>query len=77
MSLNTTNLQIFLNSQNISFVENFDLSKKSWIKCGGTIKTFIKPKNLNEIKKILQFLMMKKMNYYVIGNISNTIIRDG
>ena len=77
MSLNTTNLQIFLDSQNISFVDNFDLSKKSWIKCGGTIKTFIKPKNLNEIKKILQFLMMKKMNYYVIGNISNTIIRDG
>ena len=77
MNFNTMDLENFLNSQNIFFLKNFDLKTKSWIKSGGLIKSFIKPKNLNEIKIILKFLKIKKINFYVIGNISNTIIRDG
>ena len=77
MKLNTIDLKLFLNSNGINFVNDFDLTKKSWIKSGGKIKIFIKPKNLDEIRKILKFLKNNQSNYYVIGNISNTLIRDG
>jgi UDP-N-acetylmuramate dehydrogenase len=77
MKLSTTDLQNFLNSHEINFVNNYDLTKKSWIRSGGKIKIFIKLKNLYEIKKVLNFLKANQCNYYIIGNISNTLIRDG
>ena len=77
MEYNIPELQNWLASENINFINNFDLSKRSWIKSGGTIRTFIKPKNLNEIKKLLNYFQKNNINYYIIGNISNTILRDG
>ena len=77
MKLSTKGLQNFLNSHEINFVNNYDLTKKSWIRSGGKIRIFIKLKNLYEIKKVLNFLKANQCNYYVIGNISNTLIRDG
>ncbi len=62
---------------NISFKENFDLSFRSWIKAGGKIKLYINPSNTEEVKSIISFLKSKKITYYILGNISNTLIRDG
>ena len=40
----------------IPYTENFDLQKKSWLKCGGIIKILIEPENLDQVKKILIYL---------------------
>ena len=61
----------------ISFKENFDLSFRSWIKAGGIIKLYINPSNIEEVKDIVSFLKSEKITYYILGNISNTLIRDG
>ena len=76
-NLDKVNLENFLIKDNIKFIRSFELSKKSWIKSGGLIDFFIKPKDINEIKNILKFFKKKNINYCVIGNLSNTIIRDG
>ena len=44
----------------IHFIKNYDLSKRSWIKSGGSIKVFIKPKKNEEIKKVLSYLNKEK-----------------
>ncbi len=77
MNYNINELQDYLKNNNIAFIKDFDLSKRSWIKCGGVIKTFIKPRSVKEINYVLLYLNQKNINYYIIGNISNTIIRDG
>jgi len=61
----------------IPFTENFDLKKKSWLKCGGIIKILIEPENSNDVKKVLTYLKSNKLEYYPIGNLSNTLFRDG
>tara|TARA_Y100000389_G_scaffold200243_1_gene240243 strand:+ start:3204 stop:4256 length:1053 start_codon:yes stop_codon:yes gene_type:complete len=61
----------------IPYTENFDLQKKSWLKCGGIIKILIEPENLDQVKKILIYLKSKNQEYYPIGNLSNTLFRDG
>ena len=77
MSYNLNELHNWLELNNINFTNNFDLSKKSWIKSGGLIKTIVKPRSLIEIKKLCSYFREKKMDHNIIGNISNTIIRDG
>tara|TARA_B100001939_G_C16914121_1_gene606047 strand:- start:613 stop:1647 length:1035 start_codon:yes stop_codon:yes gene_type:complete len=77
MNKNLNELYNWLELNHINFLKNFDLSKKSWIKSGGLIKTIIKPRNLIEIKKLYSYFKEKKINHYIIGNISNTLIRDG
>ena len=67
----------WLIKNNISFKENFDLSFRSWIKAGGKIKLYINPSNTEEVKSVISFLKSKKITYYILGNISNTLIRDG
>ena len=47
------NIKSWLNTENIDFIENFDFSKRSWIKAGGKSEYFIKPKNLNELTSLL------------------------
>ena len=77
MSYNLNDLHNWLELNNIDYINNFDLSKKSWIKSGGIIKIIVKPRNLIEIKKVLIYFENKKIEHNIIGNISNTIIRDG
>lgn len=71
------NIKTWLENENIEFLENFDFSKRSWIKAGGKSKYFIKPKNLNELKSLLNFFKLNKIKFYTLGNISNVIVRDG
>ena len=51
----------FLNKNNIFFIENFDLKKKSWLKAGGIFELYIQPKDLFEIRSLLEFLKGKKI----------------
>ena len=67
----------WLRQSEINFIEDFDVSKRSWLKAGGIIKLFIIPNNTEQIKKVLNYFSINKINFYVLGNISNTIIRDG
>ena len=77
MIIKLQNIQKWLNSNKIDFISNFDLKEKSWIRAGGLIKTFITPKNIDELKHVIFFLKKNNINFYVLGNISNTLIRDG
>ena len=67
----------WLKDTKIDFIKDYDLSKKSWIRAGGVIENVITPSNLEQLKKILEFLNKKELNFYVFGNLSNTLIRDG
>jgi UDP-N-acetylmuramate dehydrogenase len=61
----------------ILFTENYDLKKKSWIKCGGLVELLIEPESIEDLKKILFYLNNNKIEFYPIGNLSNTLFRDG
>ena len=77
VSKNLDILEKFLVDQKINFSKNFDLSKNSWLKAGGEFQTYIQPKSMNEIKILMDFLNNQNLKFLVIGNISNTIFRDG
>ena len=77
MNLDYQSIQDWLTLNKISFLKNLDLKKKSWIKAGGIIKTFITPKNINELQKIISYFNEYQKKFYILGNISNTLIRDG
>ena len=49
----------------IHFIKNYDLSKRSWIKFGGSIKVFIKPKKNEEIKSF-KLLNKESLGFYTI-----------
>ena len=70
-------LKTWLKTENIKFIENFDFSKRSWIKAGGKAEYFIKPENLDELLSIIRYFRLNKLSFYTLGNISNVIIRDG
>lgn len=67
----------FLDNRKIRYQENFELYKKSWIKAGGIIKLYIQPKNEKELIGITNFFSSKKINFLTLGNLSNTLFRDG
>ena len=70
-------IKTWLENENIEFLENFDFSKRSWIKAEGKSEYFIKPKNLNELTSLLNYFKSNKIKFYTLGNISNVIVRDG
>ena len=61
----------------ILFTQNFDLKKKSWIKSGGLVELLIEPESIEDLKKILFYFKNNKIEFYPIGNLSNTLFRDG
>ena len=67
----------FLENTNITFEKNIELKKKSWLKAGGMFEIYIQPSTYNDIIKLVSFLKEKNYNYYVVGNLSNIIFRDG
>ena len=70
-------LKRWLNLNEINYVEDQDLKKKSWIKCGGISKLFIEPDNIKKTENLGKYLAEENIFYYPIGNLSNTLIRDG
>ena len=67
----------WLINNKIDYINDFNVSIRSWLKAGGTIKTYITPKDEQETIKVVNFLKDKKYDYKILGNLSNIIIRDG
>ena len=70
-------LQEWLTTSKIEYKKDIQIKFNSWIKAGGVIKTYITPKNIKECANLLKYLKNENINFYVLGNQSNTIIRDG
>ena len=67
----------FLSKKKIKFEKNFDLKKKSWLKAGGIFEYFIEPSTYEQIIDLVKFFKENDLDYYVVGNLSNIIFRDG
>ena len=68
----------FSRSENkIKFLKDLNIKYKSWLKAGGVVKNFITPNNETDCTKLIKFFHENKFTFYVLGNISNIIIRDG
>ena len=70
-------LELWLAENKIKVFIDFNIKSKSWLKAGGMVKYFITPDNEKDCVKVIKFLQQNKFEFYVLGNISNIIIRDG
>ncbi|EGU56694.1 UDP-N-acetylenolpyruvoylglucosamine reductase [Vibrio nigripulchritudo ATCC 27043] len=63
--------------ENILCKRDYDTSKKSHVKIGGTFDIVYFPKSVSEVFEIVNYLNKKNLDYFVLGNLSNVLIRDG
>ena len=77
MSVKYNLIDPWLVENKIQTTKDFKISKESWLKSGGVVKNFITPKNIEDCKKILNFFNLNGIKFYILGNISNIIVRDG
>ena len=77
MNLNYKLIEPWLLENKIKNFKNFKISSKSWLKAGGIVKNFITPNNEEDCVKLIKFFKKNDIKFYVLGNISNIIIRDG
>ena len=54
--------------------ENFDLKKHNTYRLVSSCKYFTSPKNLDELKELLNFIKENKLKYFILGNGSNIIL---
>lgn len=56
----------------------YDVSLKEYstLKVGGVCKYFVRPKNEEELLKLLKYIKDNNLKYYVLGNLSNVILDD-
>lgn len=66
-----------LKKSGIDIQENIPLSKYTFTKTGGPAEFLAFPKNVDELKQLLQAVEAENLPLTVIGNASNLIIRDG
>ena len=55
---------------------NENMAKHTTFKAGGSAKYFVLPKDEKELSGLLRFVSDNKINYYVIGNGSNLLVKD-
>jgi UDP-N-acetylmuramate dehydrogenase len=72
-----SDLAKWLDLNDVSYVINYDLKKKSWLKCGGIANLFITPDSFKKTENLAKYLNENKIDFYPVGNLSNTLIRDG
>ena len=77
MNPNNNLLEKCLFENKIKYFKNFNIKSKSWLKAGGVVDNFITPDNEIDCVKLIKFFYENKFEFYVLGNISNIIIRDG
>lgn len=56
--------------------ENESLKEHTTFKIGGDAKYFAEPKNIKELKKLLEICKSTNMRYFIIGNGSNLLVSD-
>ena len=54
-----------------------ELSKYTYTKTGGPADILIFPKNNQEVQKVIQYCQEQQLEWLVLGNSSNLIVRDG
>lgn len=52
------------------------LKKHTYFKIGGPAQIFIEPENEDELKIVLKYINIYKINYFVIGNGTNLLVSD-
>ena len=62
--------------ENKNLVTNYSSAKHSWLKSGGKINHLYKIYNLRDLNKLFSHNDFKKKPSLVIGNLSNTLIKD-
>ena len=54
--------------------ENFDLKKYNTYKLNSTCDYFAKPKNVEEFKNLIEYVIKNNIKYFILGNGSNIIL---
>ena len=62
--------------KNKNLVTNYSSAKFSWLKSGGNISHLYKVHNQVELNKLFSQNCIKAKSFLVIGNLSNTLIKD-
>ena len=62
--------------KNKNLVTNYSSAKFSWLKSGGTISHLYKVHNQYELNELFSQNNIKAKSFLVIGNLSNTLIKD-
>lgn len=55
---------------------NEPMSKHTTFKIGGPADIFVKPKNINELKSVLELANKENVPVTVVGNGSNLLVKD-
>ncbi len=74
--MNTTAFCEALNERNINFRENEIMANHTTFKIGGSADFFVEPKNIDEIKLVLNLCKKHEIPYFVLGNGSNLLVSD-
>ena len=77
MNINPQKLINWLKDNSIHYEENLEIKYRSWIKAGGIIKFYINPDSKEQCQKLILYFSQNNSEFYVLGNMSNIIIRDG
>lgn len=64
----------FLTFNSISYEENVNLKKKTWIHRGGMCRLFIIPINSSQLENLVQFLYQHEFKFQLLGHTSNVYI---
>lgn len=69
-------LQAYLEREHITFEENTDLSKRTWIHRGGKARYYITPETTAQLSAIVKFLYAENKPFKIVGHTSNIYIRN-
>lgn len=67
-------LENILDKSNIKY--NEPMKKHTTTKVGGPCKCLVEPTTIEEIQQVLKYVKDNNMNYFVIGNGSNLLVKD-
>ena len=65
-----------MTQENKNLITNYSSAKFSWLKSGGNISQLFKIHNQVELNKLFSQEDIKTKSFLVIGNLSNTLIKD-
>lgn len=57
--------------------ENADMSKFVTFRAGGHADLLLEPENVNQLKEILKIINREKLKFFLMGNGSNLLVKDG
>lgn len=70
------NIGAALNNMSLNFLQNVNISLYTTMRVGGNARHMVVVKSLDELKEALSFADQKNLNFFVLGEGSNTIFTD-